>query len=302
MRPSIAWLVLAGPLLAASAADTARPTPPSIETLAAYPAMASFTVSPDGRHIAALEARGEDRVVLVWDAGLLSIAPTVIGTKQMKFRSVQFIKNDTLAVSVWQPIDLHFSKVTKTFAFKLYFTDLEGRNWREPLQRSAAKSESEETEQALSEPAILDSLPNDPDHVLVVNDIGANQGDIYKVDVKSGRAQRVQRADDQSGGYVTDLEGAVRARTRLDVDSSKGSYIATELRNPDSGAWEEHFRTYAKTRDIIEVAGFSKDPNIAYVRSNVGRDKAAIYEYDVRARKLGEVLFEHKYFDVTGIR
>ncbi|MFO1402730.1 MAG: prolyl oligopeptidase family serine peptidase [Steroidobacteraceae bacterium] len=302
MRPSIAWLVLAGPLLAASAADTARPTPPSIETLAAYPAMSSFTVSPDGRHIAALEARGEDRVVLVWDAGLLSIAPTVIGTKQMKFVRVQFIKNDTLAVFVWQPIDLHFDKVTKTFAYKLYLTDLQGRNWREPLPRAAAKSELEETEQALSEPTILDTLPNDPDHVLVVNDIGANQGDVYKVDVKSGRAQRVQRADDQTAGYVTDLEGTLRARTRLDVDTDKGSYIATELRNPDSGAWEEHFRTYAKTRDEIAVAGFSRDPNIAYVLGNVGRDKTALFEYDVRARKLGEVVFEHKFFDVTGIR
>jgi dipeptidyl aminopeptidase/acylaminoacyl peptidase len=301
MRRSIAWLALAGPFFVASAADTAKPAPPSIETLAAYPAMWSFTVAPDGRHIAALEARGEDRVVLVWDADALGKAPTVIGTRQMKFRRVQFIKNDTLAVYVWQPIDLHLDEVMKTFVGKLYFTDLQGRNWREPLPQATARTDWEKTEKAISEPDILDSLPNDPDHVLVVNDIGVSQGDIYKVDVSSGRSQRVQRADDWTAGYVTDLEGALRARTRLDVDSANGAYVATELRNPDSGNWEEHFRTYVKTRDEVSVVGFSRDPNVAYVLSNVGRDKVALFEYDVRAHKLGNVMFEHKYFDVTGV-
>jgi dipeptidyl aminopeptidase/acylaminoacyl peptidase len=279
----------------------AAPAVPTIETLAAFPAMSSFSISPDGRHLAAIEARGEDRVILVWKTDELSKPPTVIGSKQMKIRRLDFIKNDTLAVSLWQPLDLHVSKITKTFAFKLFFTDLEGRNWREPLQRSAAKSEVEEIEQSISDPAILDALPNDPDHVLVVNDIGVSQGEIFKVDVSSGRAQRVQRAEQDTGNYVTDLEGVVRARTRLDVDGD-GSFVATELRNPDTGAWEQHFRSYAKSRDVVQVAGFGTDPNIAYLLSNVGRDKTALYEYDVRARKLGDIVFEHKFFDATGIR
>ena len=277
------------------------PTPPSIEVLAAYPRMSSFTVSPDGKHLAALEARGEDRVVLVWQTDDLAKAPTVIGTKQMKFRSVRFIKNGTLAVSLWQPYDLHTDKTRKDFAFKLYFTDLEGRDWREPLPRAAAKSEVEEIEQSLSDPDVLDDLPNDPEHVLVVDDIGVNQGEIYRVDVRSGRAERVQRKEEHTGGYVTDLEGNVRARTRLDTDST-GAYVATELRNPDTGAWDEHFRSYAKDRDVVEVVGFSKDPDVAYLLSNVGRDKTAIYEYHIREKRLGDVVFEHKFFDAASIR
>jgi dipeptidyl aminopeptidase/acylaminoacyl peptidase len=262
--------------------------------------MSSFAVSPDGKHIAALEARGEDRVILVWKTAALSSAPTVIGTRNMKFRSVQFIKDDTLAVSLWQPFDFRFNRTTKTFISKFYFTDLEGKKWREPLPQPAAKSETEEIEQSVSEPLILDSLPNDPRNVLVVNDTGTTQGDIFKVDVASGRAERIQRANDKTGGYVTDLEGAVRARTRLDTNST-GVYIATELRDPDSGSWQEHFRTYAKDRDVMEVMSFAKDPNIAYVLSNVGRDKSAIHEYDIRARKLGNVVFEHRFFDATGM-
>jgi acetyl esterase/lipase len=278
-----------------------RPPVPSIETLAAYPKMSGFSVSPDGRHLAALEGRGEDRVILVWRTDDLAMPPTVVGSKVMKIRGVSFVKNDTLAVALWQPYDLRFDKTTKTFANKLFFTDLQGRQWREPLELPRPRSDTEELEQSISEPTILDELPNDPDHVLVVNNVGVTQGDIYKVNVRDGRSERVQRAAENTFAYTTDLEGVLRARSRIDTSSEGGSYIATELRNPGTGAWEEHFRSFAKARDISSVVGFAKDPNVAYVLSNAGRDKAAIYEYDVRAKKLGAIAFEHRFFDATGV-
>jgi len=298
VRKAVVALVLTVcmPLLAA---DT-RPVAPSIAVLAAYPRLSSFTVSPDGTRLAALEARGEERVILVWKTEALGAAPTVIGTLKMKFRSVQFIKNDTLAVSLWQPFDLRYDRTTRTFVSKFYFTDLEGKNWREPLPHGNARSELEELAQSISEPIILDALPNDPRHVLVVENTGLSQGDIYRVDVASGRADRIQRAVEDASGYVTDLTGTVRARLRLDEDGD-GAYVSTELRHPDTSAWQEHFRSYARNRDRVEVLGFSADPNVAYVLSNVGRDKAAIHEYDITARKLGKVVFEHRFFDASGV-
>lgn len=298
MRKTSAFLIF-GACLPLLAADS-RPVPPSIEVLAAYPKMSSFDVSPDGKHLVALEARGEERVILVWKTDALSSAPTVIGTKNMKFNRVQFIKDDTLAVNLWQPFDLRFDRTTKTFISKFYLTDLKGERWREPLSYGTARSETEELAQSLSEPVILDALPNDPKHVLVVENTGLEQGDIYRVEVASGRAERIQRAVEDAAGYVTDLDGVVRARFRLSGDGD-GAYVATEFRHPETGAWQEHFRAYAKDRDRIEVLDFSKDPNIAFVLSNVDRDKAAIYEYDISARKLGKVVFEHKFFDAADV-
>src|SRR5688572_12470386 len=58
-----AWkAVLAAVLALAAAVAGAKPAVPSVAQLAAFPKMSSFTISPDGQHLAAVEARGEDRV------------------------------------------------------------------------------------------------------------------------------------------------------------------------------------------------------------------------------------------------
>ena len=288
-------------VLLCSTAIAAKPTVPTIAQLAAYPKMSGFSVSPDGKHLAALEARGEDRVVLVWKTDALNVAPNVIGTNKMKFQSVTFIKNDLLAVTLWQPYDMRLGDdVTKTFINKLYITDLEGKAWREPLPLPNAKSEFEQRVQAISNPQVLDPLPGDPDHILVTNQVGMDAGDVFKVNVRNLKTERIQRAGEHDAEYLTDRTGALRARLKADIDNT-GSYIAAELRNSQNGAWEEHFRSYMKNRDVAQIVGFADDPNIAFVLSNVGKDKAVIYEYDIAARVKKEVLFEHKYFDAIDV-
>jgi prolyl oligopeptidase PreP (S9A serine peptidase family) len=107
-------------------------------------------------------------------------------------------------------------------------------------------------------------------------------------------------SEEHVSGYVTDLEGALRARLQSNIDGT-GAYVATEFRNPKTGAWEEHFRSYVKDRNTTEVIGFGSDPNIAYILSNEGQDKAAIYEYDITAKQRKEVLFQHKYFEASRV-
>lgn len=279
-----------------ASATAAKPVPPTIEQLAAFPKMSSFSLSPDGKHLAALEARGEDRVILVWKTDALDKPPTAIGSQRMKFQAVQFIKNGLLAVTMWQPFDLRFDKVTKQFLSKLFITDLEGKNWNEPMPQARALSKAEELRLALSNPTVLDTLPNDPDHVLLINDVGASSGDVFKVNVRTNRAERVQRSDDKVFGYGTDADGNVRTRLRGDVDGG-GAYTAAEILEPATGRWVEHFKSYVKNRDRVEIVGFAPDPNTAFVLSNAGADKASIYEYDVPSRTRKETLFEHKLFD-----
>jgi dipeptidyl aminopeptidase/acylaminoacyl peptidase len=294
---TIAALALA---LAAVAAHAAKPAVPTIAQLAAYPRMSSFSISPDGKHLAGLEARGEDRVILVWKTDAMDKPPVAIGSKVMKIAGVQFIKNDRLAVTMWQPYDSRLDTVLKQFITKLFITDLEGRTWNEPMPLARATSRTEEKLQALLNPEVLDLLPNDPDHILVINSDARGTGDVFRVNVRTNRAERLHRSDEKVGGYITDVDGNVRARTRYDVDG-QGAFIAAEIREPGSDRWVEHFRSYAVVRDVIRVVGFAKDPNTAFILSNVGLDKAVIYEYDIPSKKQKEILYKHRFFDASGL-
>ncbi len=285
--------------LAFGQAEAAAPARPSIEQLAAFPQYSGFTLSPDGQHIAALRGDGENRVIAVWKTDGLDKAPTLIGSSSMKIAGVQFIKNDRLAVSLSQPIDLRVGEVTKTFLSKLMITDLEGKQWKEPLPQPRANTRAMELIQAMSSATVLDSLPNDPNNILVVNNVGSSAGDVYRVDLRNFRSERIQMSEEQVAGYVTDLNGDLRARLKQGIDGT-GAYISAEFREA-GGKWVEHFRSYVKNRDQTEIIGFSNDANIAFVLSNEGQDKAVVYEYDIAARQRKEVLFQHRFFNANRV-
>lgn len=278
---------------AAHGQDT--PAPPAIEAFAALPVLSGISVSPDGRHMAALQARGDEQVILVWRTDRLDRDPTVIGSNEMRIRGVSFIKDDVLGVSLWQPYDAAFGgRTTLTFVSKLMLTDLEGRNWRDPSTSQRARSDTEARMRRLQSPGVIDLLPNDPDNILI--ELG---GDVLRLNVRTNRSQRIQRASERVLAYNTDLSGELRVRSVVGRDGD-GLFISTHFRN-DSGNWDEHFRSYVQNRETFSVAGFSTDPNIAYVISDRGRDKTAILEYNLSTRTLGDVVFEHPLFDTVGM-
>jgi dipeptidyl aminopeptidase/acylaminoacyl peptidase len=291
----------AGLLLSTAGVAFAQTDVPTIDQLAAFPAMSSFSLSPDGKHLVALRAIGENQVIVVYDTADLSKPPVSFGSGSMKVASVSFLKDDVIGVSLWQPFDLTLDRTTKTFIGKFYLVDLNGRNWRDPMPvENRVTDDIGKLQRALSNPDLLDKLPADPDHVLLEQGSGSHQGDIFKVDVHSGRSVLVLHSSDKASGYVVDLGGDIRARSRTSVDAG-GAYVTADFRVTKSAAWTEQKKSYAKKREIFAVAGFSKDPNIAYVISNEGRDKQAIYEYDITQRKLGELAFEHKFFDASDV-
>ncbi len=300
---SVALLTMISSSVTAQNAAETKPAGikiPTLDELAKNPKFSSFTVSPNGKYFAAIEKNGEKTQILVWETDNLSKAPNVIGTAVMKFTYVSFIKDGVLVVGAYQPFDYRFDSVIKTFIGKTLITDINGSKWLDPLPLPTPKSNTDAIEQAGSSASILDSLVNDPDHVLMVNNYGVDSGDIYKVNIRNGKAEKIQRATEKTAGYQTDLEGNIRARSRGDVDST-GAYFALEFKN-DKGEWEEHLRTYSKDREQGSIIGFSKDPNIAYLATNRGRDKIGIYEYNIKEKKIGSEIFAHTFFDAIGVR
>lgn len=288
----------AAPVAAAAAA--ARPAPPSAQDFTRAPALTQVQLSPDGRHLLAVTSPdGIQVVVSVWDTAHLDQRPAVFGASQMRILNARFIKNDRIAVTAIQPYT--FGGLFNGHITKQYITDLTGSRFDEILTVSrSGLSEQEQQQAARSTSQIIDSLPNDPQNVLVLDARPGTAGDIVRVNVYTRQAERVERATDRYTSPQTDLQGRVRARQRLDYDNGR-VFLAQYIANPDTGALEEHFRWYASDRQPMEIVGFTPDANIVYVRSTRDRDRAAIYEYDIRQRRILEPAFEHRLFEATDV-
>lgn len=275
---------------------------PTEEVLAQFPKMTGFQLSRDGTRMLAIESQGDTRNILVWQTADLSKKPTVIGSSSMQIASASFLKNDMLAVRLVQPYDSRLGEgVTKTFISKLLFTDLEGKVWKEPLDSSSsARSDVVSRISALSAPTVLNTLPDDPDHVLLVSDGVDNGGDVYRYNIRTAEATRIVRAGENDLGLVTDRAGVVMGRTRSGSDS-KGVFIALDMRLSNSAPWEEHFKSYVSDRNQSTVVWVSSKSKKALLLSNEGREHAALYEYDIATKKIGAPFFEHQFFDANSV-
>ena len=95
--------VMSGASLALAA--TAAPQPLPVAAFARWPGLSLPALSPDGRHVAGLidEGKGKPRAIAVWNTARLDAPPTIIRTKSLRFRDVEFLKDDRLLVTTYAP-------------------------------------------------------------------------------------------------------------------------------------------------------------------------------------------------------
>lgn len=237
-------------------------------------------------------------MVAIWSTDDLEKPPFVIGSDDDRAEvvSAQFIKNDRIFVTTQQLRDFNpFSgQRERSFLQRTLLLDMEGR----PVRTSLRFEGLDETQQALlGIGRLISDLPQDPQSVIVAD---PRKGDKYRLNLVSGRAERIERGSERFSGEQADLNGEIRAKTMFDFDNG-AAFVGQWLKDPETGEWAEHFRYYARDRQPIEVVGFSNDPNVVFVSKTEGRDRAAIYEYKIRERQFGEVAFSHPLFEATGV-
>ena len=275
-------------LAAPGQAQAPASAPPSAADFDRESAIRNVSLSPDGKHMAALVSPdGVNTYVSIWQTDAMDKPPVNLGCgDRSKCMGVGFVKNDRIQVSVRQTIT---SGSLKTHLFRFFTTDLQGKVWRNALGS---------TDQTSGPNAgVVSTLPRDPRNILIQSYEDAN---FYLLDLYSGGRRKVATGSDKFGGEQVDLKGEIRARQSVDFENGK-VYIAQWIRNPANDQWEEHFRWFAADREPKEIVGFSEDPNIIYVRTNAGRDKAAIFEYDIAAKKFLDPIFEIKLFDAADV-
>src|SRR5262249_12264277 len=112
MRKSILMSAAAAALMALGGLPAGATTaaPPTAEAFSRLPTIDSVSISPDGKHIAAVTSPdGETTFISIWATDDMSKPPYVIAPsniKQFRYFGVQFVKDDRIAVRFRQLLDI----------------------------------------------------------------------------------------------------------------------------------------------------------------------------------------------------
>ncbi|MEO7253599.1 MAG: S9 family peptidase [Casimicrobium sp.] len=142
---------------------------------------------------------------------------------------------------------------------------------------------------------ILDALPDDDDHVLVMHNKRKKEiFDVYRVNIKTGEEKLVAENPGNFTRWETDHAGKIRVAISADGVNTSLFYRETE---------SDEFKSILTTtfRENVNIAAFTADNKQMYVASNRGRDKSALFEFDPKTAKEGKLIYENANVDVDSL-
>jgi len=154
---------------------------------------------------------------------------------------------------------------------------------------------------------VVDLLPNDPNHILMISREGQRQGGVfisgssgrmalYRVNVNTGDAERIESGTDQTIGWRTHNGQPI---IRVDL-SRRGTYETLYARAEGSNDWRLLTRRRVTETPEFEFITYGDRPNVAMVASRQeGEDTSSVRELDLLSMTYGPPLSVRADRDVS---
>ncbi|MCY4166048.1 MAG: S9 family peptidase [Gammaproteobacteria bacterium] len=152
---------------------------------------------------------------------------------------------------------------------------------------------------------LLDRLPHDHDHILVVNnERNKTHPDVFRLNIYDGKMTRVETNPGYIQGWMTDRDGQVRfavgspnSQGRALEEGELLNQVSYYRPSPDA-EWQVAHRTHEFDGPHFVPLEFAADNKSLYVATNKGRDTAALYTFDPETGQLGDLIVADKRADV----
>ena len=118
--------------------------------------------------------------------------------------------------------------------------------------------------------------------------------DPYSINIETGETKVLYQNDKNYDNWFTDHTGIIRIATKTDGVNTTYYHRATEADPFDSLLTTSY-------KDNFGIQFFTFDNKNIYVSSNIGRDKTAIIEYDLGAKKEIKEIYSNNEYDVNGL-
>ena len=252
----------------------------------------NMVLSPNGDRLAAtIPYKGRANLVVIdlnkRTRGLIS------SFESMDVGQFYWVNNDRLCMRVAESQD-----VSGAFNYRGTFcVDQDGQNLKDFTKLGAQMQ--------------LVGYPDDKSDAIIVefSERSRDSLDAYRIDTKTGKYEILTRnSPGDVSSWIVDRHGV--PRVAVSYPERKGKENRKRVvwyRDNADAKWEkiDEVETLAgiAVGPYVEPLAFDYDDTTLYVSARVaGHDRAAIYKYDTKARKLGELMFEDKDVDVdTGL-
>jgi dipeptidyl aminopeptidase/acylaminoacyl peptidase len=142
---------------------------------------------------------------------------------------------------------------------------------------------------------MIDDLEDDAtDLIIGLNQRNKEVFDAYRLNIETGNLKLIAENPGNISSWTTDHAGNIRVATTTDGVNTTLLYRKTE-----QDAWKPTITTNFK--ETFSPQFFTFDNKNLYGVSNIGRDKAAIVEFDPETGKETKVLFDHPEVDVSDL-
>ena len=274
--------LLASALAAAQPASSTLPmtaikSPPIlIEDFVRHPEFESISLSPDGKSMAVVARHGNRANLGIIDLDARKLR-WITNLMLYDVYDYDWIGNDRITVRTVDTLDDASGNIYLRGSFAIN-TDGSG-------QRDMGGFE------------VLRESVEKPGSVIVLAPGRTRWPEVFRLDTRTG--QRELLTFDNPGevvGWVVDRKDEVRIAISRDKNTVKIFY-----RDNQKAPWAK-IEEFDSRQYSIQPLAFDYDHRTLYVRSNKGRNNAALFRYDLDKKALGELVAESEAVDIGGLR
>jgi dipeptidyl aminopeptidase/acylaminoacyl peptidase len=288
-------------------ATPARADPPTVADFVEGPALGAASLSPSGRYLVWTVRTGEQTAVHIRDLQEGTVSVMGAGSAREHFGGVfvdwiRWKTDDRLLIGLTR-LELRRSRGREDgrirgFTFGQSVLSL-ARGGSAVVALKAPGAED-----ALPGD-VLDTLRDDPDHILMSYRDNRSRLNVAKVNILTGEAVRTVEGHRRVLDYLTDRNGAVVGR--IAYRGASGRIMLMEAVNAE-GDWSEVYRLRRdELRDLpdYEFLGATSEPGKVYVAVRPdapgGDSTAGVHVFDFATRTMGPTIWRHAQYDVSGI-
>ena len=262
--------------------------------------VSNVRISPDGNYLALMKipTRDANPVIEIYNTSDFEKKPFVFNADPMEITSFYWVGDQDMIVRFRQRVRDKIDGFNQgVYETKLALLDV--------------KEESVEQFRETN-PSVVNLLPNKPNKVILsFNPGGADRlskvdrafrpRSYYEFDLEKGTKKLLMQGKLSMGQVQFNGEG--EPWTARGFDRGKDEYVWYIKRPVEDAKWEEIFRLHEDSFENFSIEGIDEaKPDTIFVRAHNGRDKQALWEFDVNTKTFGEMIYARADVNVAGVR